>query len=208
MAILTNERQTASLWPQKGDTLFASGPHWESEALLYVSWDSFLTYALGYKLAGDSVVASVEIRSIPADLAVYPACFLYRHYVESMLKALIKVGNQLLDGMADYPKDHHKIRKLWDICRPLLEEFCPEGDPAGTAAVEKCILEFDAMDPSGEVFRFAEYKDGSPSFKGRIQFSLTNMRDVMNRLSGFLEGSYDYMSELLQYQADIDSQLI
>jgi len=205
VAILADERQIASWWPQKGDTLFASGLDWESEALLDVSWDSFLTYAVGYKEAGDSVIASVEARGIAADLAVYPACFLYRHYLELMLKGLIRIGNQLRDRTADYPK-HHRIRELWETCRPLLEEACPDGDPADTITVEKCILEFAAIDPSGEAFRFGEHHDGNPSLKGRIQFSLANMRDVMNRLSGFLEGSYDYMDELLQFRAGTDSE--
>jgi len=32
------------------------------------------------------------------------------------------------------------------------------------------------------------------------------MPEVMNRIAGFLEGSYDWMYELLQHQADIDSE--
>ncbi len=185
--------------------MFASGVDWESQALLDASWDSLLTYALGYKEAANSVVDSVKARNIAPDLAVYPVCFLYRHYIELMLKGLIRLGNQLLSRTAEFPK-HHSLRELWEACRPLLEDACQEGDQADTQTVEACIREFASLDPSGEAFRYGEDKSGNPSFNERTQFSLTNMRDVMNRLSGFFEGSYDYMHELLQYQADVDSE--
>lgn len=86
---MAEQNQRASWWPQKGDTLFASGIDWESEALIDQPWNSILVYALGYKDAADLVVAGVQSRDIAPDLAVYPACFLYRHYLELMLKALI-----------------------------------------------------------------------------------------------------------------------
>jgi len=131
-------------------------------------------------------------------LTIYPICFLYRHHIELMLKALIKLGGQLRYGRADYPKDH-RIRQLWQACRPLLEHACPDGNRADTQIVENCISEFAALDPSGESFRYDEDRQGNPNFTKDFQLNLGNMRDVMNRLSGFLTGSYDYMSELLQY---------
>lgn len=92
------------------------------------------------------------------------------------------------------------------MCRPLIENACPDVDARDTQTVETCIKEFASLDPSGEAFRYSEDKKGNPNFEKRTQFSLTNMRDVMNRLSGFLQGSYNYMHELLQFQADVDSQ--
>jgi hypothetical protein len=206
--VLAEQNQDVSWWPQKGDTLLASGIDWESEALVDVSSDSFLAYAFGYKTAADCVVASVEARRVAADRAVYPVCFLYRHYLELMLKGLIRLGNQLQDASADYPKDEHDLRKLWRECRVPLEDAgrLGNGSPADVEAVEKCILELAALDPTSQAFRYGEDKGGKPSFKKRTQFSLTNMQDVMRRLSGFLEGSYDWMDELLQFQADVDSE--
>jgi hypothetical protein len=195
--VLAEQDQRNSWWPQQGDTLFASGVDWESEALIDVSSQSFLTYALGYKEAADSVVATVENRGLAADLAVYPACFLYRHYIELMLKGLIKLGNLLQGTPAAYEKTH-QIRELWNTCRPLLEDA--EADPVDVQNVEKCIFEFASIDPSGEAFRYSEDKKGNPVFKERMQFNLAQMRDVMKRLSGFFDGSYDYMDELLQYK--------
>lgn len=123
-----------------------------------------------------------------------------------MLKGLIKVGTMLESRRADYPK-HHQIDDLWRQCRPLLERASPEGERTDTNAVERCIEELVSMDPSGEAFRFGEDKVGMPTLPKMPQISLANMRDVMNRIAGFLEGSYDWIYELLQHQADIDADI-
>lgn len=202
--------RVAPCWPQKGDALFASSRGWEGwecEALIDAPSDWFLDCALGYKNAADRVVASVEGRDLAADLAVYPVCFLYRHYIELMLKGLVRLGNQLRLTSADYPRDTHDLRKLWEECKAGLGDASKlaNGNPADIEAVEKCILEFAELDPTSQGFRYGEDNAGKPTVQERVQFNLANMRDVMNRLSAFLEGSYDWMDELLQFQADADS---
>lgn len=194
-----------SEWPRSGDSLFANGLDWESEALLGVSLDSFLSYALAYKEAADAVIGSVQAKSVSPDAVGYPICFLYRHYVELMLKGLIKLGTRLEGGIGEYPRIH-QIDQLWKQCRPLLERAFPEGEKADTDAVERCIVELASLDPSGEVFRYGEDQGGKPTLPNGVQLNLVNMRDVISSIGGLLEGSYDGMSELLQYQADIDSE--
>jgi hypothetical protein len=193
-------------WPQPGDSLFRSGPDWETEALLEGFGDWFLSYATGYKVAADGVVERVEAKEASPDIVGYAVCFLYRHYIELMLKGLINVGTMLESREPDYPK-HHRIDDLWRQCRPLLEKASPEGERTDTDAVERCINELAQMDRSGEAFRFGEDRDGRPTLPKATQISLTNMRDVMNRIAGFLEGSYDWMYELLQCQGDMDADI-
>jgi hypothetical protein len=122
-----------------------------------------------------------------------------------MLKGLINIGNMLQSRKGGFPTGTHRIQDLWWQCRPLLEAAYPEGEKTDTDAVEKVLLEIHALDPSGESFRFGEKKDGNPTVPRGTQISLASLRDVMNRLDGFLSGSYDWMYVLLQHQADIDS---
>jgi hypothetical protein len=194
-------------WPKPGDSLFSYGEDWESEAILGgPPWDRFLRYAQSYKQAADAVIDSVEDKRTHPDVVGYAVCFLYRHYVELMLKALIAAGMSLEERRAEYPRNEHHIDHLWALCRPLLEKACPESDEAETDGVEACMKELAQNDPSGQVFRYGEDSQGQPTLAKPIQFNLGNMRRVMNRLSGFLEGSYDYLHELVQIQADIDSE--
>jgi hypothetical protein len=191
-------------WPQKGDSLFASGIQWEKDALLVAPWDWFISYALSYKEAADASVRAVEAGTVSPDTIVFATVFLYRHYLEVMLKGLIRIGHQLRDQTSAYPNDEHRIHALWQECKPLLEYSCHDGNQADTTIVENLICEFGTMDPSGVASRYGEHQDGKPTIKDRRQFSLTNMREVMNGLSGFLEGSYDCIHDLLQYQLDAD----
>jgi hypothetical protein len=197
--------ESSARWPQKGDSLFVSGMDWETEALLDAPFDWFLRYATSYKHVADTAVTRVEAHELLPDSVAFAVFYLYRHYIEVMLKGLIRIGHQLRDGTTEYPK-HHRIRDLWLECRPLLEYAYQDGDPADTKTVEDCIFEFAAIDPSGEASRYGEDKSSKPTFTNPVQISLTNMRDVMGRLSGFIEGNYDYMYELLQFKADMNSE--
>ena len=191
-------------WPQHGDSLFASGLDWEAEAKLGESWHPLLAYAMGYKEAADTVVEAVIAKKCPPDSVGYAVCFLYRHFIELMLKGLINLGTMLEERREDYPRDH-SIYALWTKCRPLLELAFPNGEKVDTDAVENCIREMATLDPSGEAFRYAEDKKGRPTLRQPVQLDLANMRDVMDRMSGFLGGSYDALDELVQLQADIDA---
>ena len=194
-----------SNWPKVGDSILARGADWETEALLSASFDWFISYAISYKTAADVVVESVEARRSPPDSVGYAVLFLYRHYIEIMLKGLINIGNMLQSRKGGFPTGTHGIQNLWRQCRPLLEAAYPAGEKTDTDAVEKVLLEIHVLDPSSESFRFGEKKDGNPTLPNGTQINLANLRDVMNRLDGFLSGSYDWVYELLQYQADIDS---
>jgi len=114
-----------------------------------------------------------------------------------MLKGLIVLGNEIERGNRDYPKTH-KPPQLWEQCRAVLERAFPEGEKADTDAIEKCIKEFAALDPSGEAFRYGEDRQGRQFLPDDKKLNLRNMREVMSRMEGFLTGSYDAMDHLLQ----------
>ncbi len=109
----------------------------------------------------------------------------------------------LRDGKGEFPQGH-RLEDLWRKCRPLIEEACSDGEKADTDSVEKCLQEFHKLDPRGISLRYGEDRNGSPTLPTGTQLNLANLRDVMNRIAAFLDGSYDWMYELLRYQADID----
>jgi hypothetical protein len=193
-----------SSWPEPGDSFLAPGANPRTEALLGADPNWIIAYALSFKESADIVVSQVELGSVSPDAVNYPVVFLYRHYLELMLKGLIRVGRSLTYEPAGFPKTH-QLKKLWAEFRPLIEDLYPAGDRLDTNTVEQCILEMDAID-GGEASRYGENKDGQPTLPEELHISLTNLRDVMNRVSGFLEGSYDWLHELFQHQADIESE--
>lgn len=190
-------------WPEPGDSLFARGEEWETLASLLP--DDLLGYAMSYKEAADALVENIERTGRGADSMVYPVLFLYRHYVELMLKGLIGMGKTFQGQKPDYPKSH-LIDVLWRKCRPILESAFPEGDRRDDEAVERCMKELAQVDPKGEAFRYPEDQHQQPISHAVPCLGLRNIRDVMERIGGYLEGSYDGLRELLQAQSDLDSE--
>lgn len=193
-------------WPKDEDSFFAQGREWETNAILHYLPNPFLTYAQGYKEAADTVVKNVEETRWLVDLIVYPVCYLYRHYLELMTKALINLGHSLEGEDPGFPK-HHKLVELWVECRKALESAYPEAPKDELEIVEKCMIELASMDPNGEGFRFPLSKDGKPTLSSAPKhINLGNIRDVMGRIAGFLEGSYDGMSETLDLKNTLEAE--
>jgi hypothetical protein len=202
-----NDILQPDVWPLKGDSLFNIGLDWESGAILGGSPQDLFFYAQAYKEAADRVVEAIEASRQSGDLLVYPVFFLYRHSIELSLKALIATGRTLQREVSGYPKHHH-IDQLWAECQKILEQAFPEADEADTDTVEHCIREAASLDPSGEHARYPKTKSGQDSLPVATQLDMRNVRDVMRRMEGFLSGSYDALYELLQYQADMDSEAL
>lgn len=179
-------------WPKTGDSLFGSGD-WNAEAALGVFvGNGFYQYATAYKDAAEALVEGLLAGNLVADSAVYPALFLYRHYVELILKGINQVGEQLY-RTTKTSVEGHQIDELWRTARPQLEQAFPERQKADSDAVEKCIRELASIDPSGQALRYArrlQRQGGGPTLPSVVQVNLAHFRDMMNGLSVFLDGSY------------------
>jgi hypothetical protein len=155
-----------SNWPEPGDNFLAPGANSRAEALLGVDPDWIIAYALSFKESADIVVSQVELGSASPDEVNYPVVSLYKHYLELMLKGLIRVGRSLTNEPAGFPKTH-QLKRLWAEFRPLIEKLHPTGDKLHTDTVEQCILEMDAID-GGRASRYGEDKNGGAYFSKRI----------------------------------------
>ena len=183
-------------WPQAGDKLFTSEADWWHNACLSFATDKWGLYAIGYKDAADIIVERIINTRQGMDFLVFPVTFLYRHYLELRLKELIIHGRQLLDGPNKFPHGH-RIDFLWQSCRLILEQVWPDGSTTDLDAVGACIAEFCAIDQQSMSFRYPVTKDGAPILPDLRHVNLRNLRDVVNRLSGLLEGSSDGIAAYL-----------
>jgi hypothetical protein len=118
-----------------------------------------------------------------------------------MLKGLIQLGKALEGKQAKYPT-HHKIRDLWNDCKPMIERALPDGDAAALQAMDDCIREMARMDPEAEAFRYPENKKGQATEHTVTFLGLRNVKNVMNKIAAFLDGSYDCMCEELQCRSE------
>jgi hypothetical protein len=183
MVDFSDERELP--WPRERDEVFASADDWQMNAC--VNWGGgWLLYAVGYKNAGDVLVARVEEDRGEADALVYPIVFCYRQYLELLLKDTLKEARSYhrIDGSFD---NEHSLLHHWRPLRPLLEERWPD-HPGPLDAVEENLSEFDAVDRGSFAFRYSITTKGDQSLPSGMQrINLRNLKEVVGRIGTFLE---------------------
>ena len=188
-------------WPRSRDSIFGIGNTERFHAKMDLgSWG---VYPLAYLHAAEWLVGSIDSGANP-DLIVFPALYLYRHYLELALKRLISMGCAL-DSTAPKCLGSHKLQELWNEARPLIEKHTGGPDEA-LEAVGTVVAEFAALDPFGEAFRYSEYKDGKETLAGTEHVCLDEIVRVMKRVDNFLVGAESVMDELRQHQADLERE--
>jgi hypothetical protein len=85
-----DEKFESVAWPELGDKLFKVSPDDQHNASLNMGGKGWESYAYGYKKAADMLAMRFLEDCKGADIVGYPILFLYRHYIELRLKALIK----------------------------------------------------------------------------------------------------------------------
>ncbi|MGB2842918.1 MAG: hypothetical protein WBC40_10690 [Halobacteriota archaeon] len=194
-------------WPKKGDKIFmAGGDDWYNNACLNdlgvgLSW---YLYPDGYKCAADLLVEHIMSTHLNHDTFVYPIVFLYRQYIELTLKRLIRDGNELLNISEKLPQGH-KINDLWKKCRAILEKVWPNESSEDLDAVEACIKQFSAKDPTSTAFRYPTDLEGYLSLP-KMQINLRNLSEVMRRVSSFLESCSIGIYENLNNKREMDEE--
>jgi len=79
-----------------------------------VNWSN---YTIEYQEAVNLLLSNTERRNF----VVFPTIFLYRHYIELILKEIILNNWAYLEISQPFPRSHD-IYKLWQICRKAMQE--------------------------------------------------------------------------------------
>lgn len=137
-------------------------------------------YVAGYFLAARALLEG------PPDgffllSAIYPAIFLYRHYLELEIKGIMIATSKLLKNSLPAFENDHDILSLWEKFKQML--------PAGHAAlreapnIERLLKQINHADPQSMNTRYGLAKGlTSPSLSNTIEFDVDNFRDTMDKL--------------------------
>lgn len=143
--------------------------------------------AEGFKRVADLAVAHIAETGHDQDFLVYPVLFCYRHYLEVMLKQLLRDARRLYDVEDHSIPGTHSLIALWDKLEPLM--LTHTGDPATYANVRASLAQFDHLDPRSDSYRYPVDKKGDPHLKGVRKVDLGQVSAVVQRLAGFLDGA-------------------
>lgn len=199
-------------WPQKGNKAFTSG---KEAAFFHVPSTKgfFPPHADAFKSAADIILEKcIDDGHKPInDILFLPVAYLYRHYLELRLKAIVQVGLGMeFFKRADVESDlhEHNLARLWTHAKKLLKDRWPDADDAPLKGAESVVQEFHQSDPSGQMFRYHSDKNGRP-FKQKSlpqQISPATLLKTMDGVYNFLEATWselqDNLSDMLAAQRE------
>lgn len=194
---------------ERGDRLFINNRTRKQRDILegyaYFGYkqDAFFIYSKAYLDAADRLVRTLD--KDYSDFLTLPIVFLYRQYMELMLKDLIIMGNEKYGNPPiDFAKHGHNIDRCWNELKPLLLKEDRARDSEEFEAAEACILEFSHIDDSSFTFRYPVNKTGkkptlvnNPHLETLDYIDLHHLAKKMERVHAFFMGFY--FSFLLNY---------
>lgn len=189
-------------FPTGEDNLFSATGDWWNTACLNWYQDGWSLYADGYRNSADALVGVVTTAGRNQDTFVYPIVFLYRQYLELMLKDLIRQCRSLQDTPGSL-RLVHRIDQLWAECRGFLAQISPGEAEGELEQVGRLILEFHAHDPASTAFRYPETKEGQPSLPDLKRVDLGNLMTVMAKIHNLLDAASSQLGEFLKLKAEM-----
>ena len=160
-------------------------------------------YILGYKKAADILVNHVLSTGCDQDTLVYPIVFLYRHYLELLVKNIIENGAKYLDT-EEKPQTNHYLDTLWSKAKAIINKIWEEGESSQELEIDHYIAEFIEIDKSSQAFRYHKNKEGKEFLELIEIINIQHFSDCINKISIYLEGVSAAIYHYLETQKDSD----
>lgn len=197
-------------FPVLGRCLFiGDGPPKE---YAHIAWGDmerqFYGYIAGYKEAADTIIrhALEQGDNRTLDTCIFPACFLYRQYLELALKDIYLSNSQ--DSFEDKKKTiydcSHNLKKIWNKAKTLIIADFPEDDPSVLDAVESYIFQFADEDSKSYAYRYPITMD-LDLINNEKFINLVNLTERMSELEEFLSAVSKGMSEHRDFENEMKS---
>lgn len=184
---------------------------WQYDKIFYAESHpkSWLDIGESFYRASLLLVEGVAEERLNEDSEGVAAAFLFRHYLELALKSIILAGRLLSTDGQNVPRDQvvpawgHKLSDLWALVVKDAKPKMAAGDwdNYDVEFIEKCIGEFDGIDPHGTVFRYTG--EGAESVRVHFQW----LYAIIEHVHQVLEGIRVYLVELHEQNADYESYL-
>ena len=170
--------------------------------------DGLSRFAIGYHMAGKTLVEKLETDEGYADYEAYPIFFLYRHSLELFLKAIVYMGARLLNLISNDKIDNNKLLTKHGLVRllPPIKTIFKRLDWDKDFGIEhihsfedfeKLIKAIEKIDPQSYSFRYPVNTKGvSPLPKNIMLNAISfgkNMNPLLEVLDGAITGLDDYL---------------
>lgn len=162
---------------------------WNRNALIGSYFSNDLSFiAGGYYKGANLLVETLEKN--PSNILVYPIVFLYRHYIEIQLKAIL-LEFQTRGCQVNGLHGHNLERLLTQVNTLCNQESLP---PVSNHICDK-ILEFNDFDSTSQTFRYSEDRRGNQNIPEHDTLGLASLKETMKgveqELYGLRTGLYE-----------------
>lgn len=204
-------------FPIMGQTVFKeSGAPGE---YAHIAWGDietqFYGYIAGYKEAADTIVQRALRRgdNRTLDTFIFPACFLYRQYLELTLKDIYLANSpdSTETKKRTLKRCQHNLKKIWIKVKKLIISDFPNEGRSDLEAAESYIFQFSDEDKNSFAFRYPITKD-LDLINNKKFINLKNLAERMSELESFLSAvsmgmsvHRDFENEMKSYY-DVDSE--
>lgn len=189
-------------WPNQYEKLFIDGGNYYEFS--HIAWGNLETqiagYRMGYKAAADNLIedalSSKDISKL--DTFVFPAIFLYRHYIELTLKDLIITLADLNreEKIQMLKKYSHNLDVLWKDFVKVSLDITGEANDVALNTVGKYVQEFHCIDKGSVSFRYPFTKELELIFGNEKRINLRHLKERMEEIEMFFVGAGNYMYDL------------
>ena len=182
-------------WPMQGDKAFVACANPLENANIDEDGHSRLALMTdGYKTAGDLMVKAAGHDKLARDTLVFPIIFNYRHYLEISLKYLLATYGPTVGVEPNWHS--HNLATLWGSVLEMLDMYGTTDPDEADPIVGGIILEFAKIDPASYAYRYPVDKQGKLLPVAQSDLHLPTLADVMNAVSGYLDGCDAYLDNL------------
>lgn len=185
----------------KFDKLFTAGEDWHNNACLNWKADHSDCYILGYRHAADLLVRDIDEKANFQDILVYPIIFLYRQYLELLLKDLIRLSRILLKQSESHPY-HHNLHNLWLLAEELLFKLWPNEEAPEFDFIDNIIFEFYDADPNSFSFRYEKDRKGKRNVSTIKHINVRHFSEIINKAGDILESVQASLENRIDLQSD------
>ena len=143
-------------------------------------------YSMGYKHGADILADYVDKTAKYQDTLVYPILFLYRHYLELIIKEILTDCAYVLDEKANFK--HHNLSNYWVDLKNKCLQIVGQSIPSSlTDPIESVVGQISHVDAISDAFRYPCKKDGAPTLQGIQYINIKQVNEELAKASDALE---------------------
>ncbi|MDR1871672.1 MAG: hypothetical protein LBS60_07060 [Deltaproteobacteria bacterium] len=186
--------------PEIGKKIFEQGQNMREYAFFGCNnvEDQFFSYAYGYKQSADLILNHALKTGHPdkLDSYVFPACFLYRQYIELTLKDFYLRNSPDSEEIKQQTliKCQHNLIDIWETFKDTINDDLKDyiinffNNAAIIDAAEDYIKQFNDEDRNSFAFRYPITKKLELIHVNRRIINLQNLLERMKELENFFDG--------------------